>query len=267
MGEYLRTQYKRKAADIQEVKNREYLPLENSNNRSNINRNATSDGQILVTANHGTQTGMWVGDYDGRYREIDLHRIIANDIHIGQTDELVFISSSGNQLPELFHMKTLDGRPEKISGYNQVLVDLTLGKVTSITWESDGFEADGVLIYPPDHVNDQSYSVLLYIHGGPMAASLTSFDFFAQAMAAERWIIFRPNYRGSNNLGKAYQRAVVINAGAGPARDVMAGINKLKDRGVETQFIAYPLPGHFPQDPVHRRDVYERWIQWIKELL
>ena len=75
-----------------------------------------------------------------------------------------------------------------------------------------------------------------------MSASLTGFDFYAQAMASEGWIIFRPNYRGSNNLGKAYQRAVINDAGAGPGRDVMAGIEKLKDLGIIDEQRMYALP-------------------------
>nr|NIQ55130.1 prolyl oligopeptidase family serine peptidase [Gemmatimonadota bacterium]NIU75329.1 prolyl oligopeptidase family serine peptidase [Gammaproteobacteria bacterium]NIX20637.1 prolyl oligopeptidase family serine peptidase [Actinomycetota bacterium] len=39
----------------------------------------------------------------------------------------------------------------------------------------------------------------------------------------------------------------------------------LKDNGVEVEFVAYPLPGHFPADPVHQRDVYRRWIGWIAD--
>ena len=39
----------------------------------------------------------------------------------------------------------------------------------------------------------------------------------------------------------------------------------LKDNGVPVQFIAYPLPGHFPNDPVHQRDVYRRSIEWIEQ--
>lgn len=38
----------------------------------------------------------------------------------------------------------------------------------------------------------------------------------------------------------------------------------LKDNGVPVQFIAYPIPGHFPADPVHQRDVRRRWIEWIE---
>ena len=39
----------------------------------------------------------------------------------------------------------------------------------------------------------------------------------------------------------------------------------LRDLGVETQFIAYPISGHFPSDPVRRRDVYRRWVDWIEQ--
>ena len=52
------------------------------------------------------------------------------------------------------------------------------------------------------------------------------------SMAARGWIVFSPNYRGSNNLGRAYQRAIINDAGEGPGRDVMAGIAAVKARGV-----------------------------------
>ena len=38
----------------------------------------------------------------------------------------------------------------------------------------------------------------------------------------------------------------------------------LKDNGVETKFIAYPIPGHNAADPVRQRDVQRRWIEWIE---
>ena len=39
----------------------------------------------------------------------------------------------------------------------------------------------------------------------------------------------------------------------------------LKDNGVPVKFIAYPIGGHFAQDPVHQRDVFGRWVNWIQE--
>ena len=41
-------------------------------------------------------------------------------------------------------------------------------------------------------------------------------------------MVFQPNYRGSDNLGNAYQAAIVGDAGAGPGRDVMSGVAMLK---------------------------------------
>jgi dipeptidyl aminopeptidase/acylaminoacyl peptidase len=41
----------------------------------------------------------------------------------------------------------------------------------------------------------------------------------------------------------------------------------LRDRGVETKFVAYPVGGHFPADPIRGRDVYRRWIEWIDQHL
>ncbi len=54
----------------------------------------------------------------------------------------------------------------------------------------------------------------------------------AQLLAAQGWIVFEPNYRGSDNLGNAYKFAIEGDAGAGPGRDVMAGIEILKKRGM-----------------------------------
>jgi dipeptidyl aminopeptidase/acylaminoacyl peptidase len=39
----------------------------------------------------------------------------------------------------------------------------------------------------------------------------------------------------------------------------------LKDNGVPTKFIAYPIYGHNAADPVRQRDVQRRWIEWIEQ--
>ena len=39
----------------------------------------------------------------------------------------------------------------------------------------------------------------------------------------------------------------------------------LKDNDVPVTFIAYPMGGHFPGDPVRQKDVYRRWADWVDE--
>jgi dipeptidyl aminopeptidase/acylaminoacyl peptidase len=79
------------------------------------------------------------------------------------------------------------------------------------------FEVDGVLVYPPDFEEGHRYPLVLTIHGGPMSVSTEAFDMRAQVFAARGWLVFSPNYRGSVNLGRDFQRAVVNDAGAMPA--------------------------------------------------
>jgi dipeptidyl aminopeptidase/acylaminoacyl peptidase len=50
-------------------------------------------------------------------------------------------------------------------------------------------------------------------------------------LAAEGWVVFEPNYRGSDNLGNAFQAAIWGDAGDGPGRDVMSGVELLEKRG------------------------------------
>jgi dipeptidyl aminopeptidase/acylaminoacyl peptidase len=41
----------------------------------------------------------------------------------------------------------------------------------------------------------------------------------------------------------------------------------LRDNGVPTQFIAYPISGHNASDPVRQRDVQRRWMEWLAKYL
>jgi dipeptidyl aminopeptidase/acylaminoacyl peptidase len=41
----------------------------------------------------------------------------------------------------------------------------------------------------------------------------------------------------------------------------------LKDNGVTVRFVAYPVAGHFPYDPVRYQDVYRRWLGWLDQYL
>src|ERR1039458_10128537 len=92
-----------------------------------------------------------------------------------------------------------------------------------------------VYLYPETRVRVAAHLSLsdpvLYIHGGPRSASKQAFSSRAQLLAAQGWIVFEPNYRGSDNLGNAFQAGIWNDAGAGPGRDVMAGVAALERRG------------------------------------
>jgi dipeptidyl aminopeptidase/acylaminoacyl peptidase len=343
---------------------------------------------MLVSANDGTTTGLWIQPLEGAARRIDMGSVVATaafwlDASLGPRGEIALTGSEPNRPSELYYLATPDSQPQRLTDFNRDTTTLELGRSETVRWESDGFPVDGVVTYPPDFTATKKYPLVLYVHGGPRSASKQAFSSRAQLLAAQGWVAFEPNYRGSDNLGNAFQAAIWNDAGAGPGRDVMVGVallekrgfvdpakiavsgwsyggymttwllgnypdkwkaavagaavtdwldqynygdanvrrgaafggspytdpkrmqqfleqspiyyasrikaptlilsdtgdfrvpitqsyqlyHALVDNGVTTQFIAYPVSGHSPSDPVHSRDVDRRWIAWLGKFL
>lgn len=346
------------------------------------------DGKsLLVGANDGTSTGLWIQPVDGAARRVPIGKISIMgafwmDISVARTGEIAFAGAEALHPPEIYFLPSAAGQPRRLTGFNDEVAGLDLGKTESIEWDGpDGLRQDGVVTYPPDFAAGRKYPLVLYVHGGPRSASKEAFSPRAQLLAAREWVIFEPNYRGSDNLGNRFQSAIWNDSGDGPGRDVMSGVDVLKkrgfvdearmavtgwsyggymttwllghfpvwkaaiagaavtdlvdqyslgdanvrrgqqlggspyldgrlenyikqspityaakiraptlilsdtgdyrvtvtqsyklyhvlkDNGVATQFIAYPIGGHSPADPVRQRDVDRRWIAWLEKYL
>jgi len=91
------------------------------------------------------------------------------------------------------------------------------------------------LTYPTGYQRGQKYPLVLVIHGGPESASTVKFSPLPQLLAAAGFIVFQPNYRGSTNLGDAYEHAIFRDTGAGPGNDVMAGVAAVERLGIVDQ--------------------------------
>jgi dipeptidyl aminopeptidase/acylaminoacyl peptidase len=343
------------------------------------------DGKsLLVGSNDTSRVSLYLQPVDGKPQRLDLGELSpANsyyiDMAVSRTGAIAFTASTPSRPGELYYMASPTDTPRRLTDVNAPTASLALGKTEMVTWTNDSLYENGVLTYPPDFDPSKTYPLVLVIHGGPRAASLLNWSSQAQLFAANGWLVFQPNYRGSDNLGAAYQRAISNDAGAGPGRDVMAGIevvkqkgivdttrlavsgwsyggymtswmighyniwkvavagaavtdqldqqmlgdganqrgqnspfvsqqamdrireqspisyvskmkaptlilsnvgdyrvpitqsyklfHALKDHGVTTQFIAYPIPGHNAADPVRQRDVQRRWMGWIAQYL
>ncbi len=335
---------------------------------------------VVLGGSDGTSNGLWLAK-DGKATRLDLGGLNPLGADIGADGSIAFTASTAARPPELFRLAP-GGAPAALTNLQTAMADVTAGRQETLTWKSDGYTADGVITYPPDYQPGQKRPLVLYIHGGPVAASLQSFTPSSQILAAQGWIVFEPNYRGSNNRGYKFQQAILGDAVAGPGRDIMAGVAELKRRGliddkrmavtgwsyggmmtswligayptawkaavagapvtdvldqyttadsnriragqygpspfvgdnmasysrqspifqawkaraptlimadvgdwrvtipqayklyralsdnkVEVKFIAYPVPGHSPADPIRSRDVWRRWVDWLKPRL
>jgi dipeptidyl aminopeptidase/acylaminoacyl peptidase len=151
---------------------------------------------------------------------------------VGPDGTLVFIGSKTKQPPELF-VRTPDGPTKMLTNYNAAIASLDLANAERITFPtSTGITGDGVLYLPPGFAPGHKYPLVLFIHGGPTSSSTLSFSFWAQVMAARGWLVLQPNYRGSDDLGLAYQRAVLYDPEDGPGKDIMSAVNAVRARGI-----------------------------------
>jgi dipeptidyl aminopeptidase/acylaminoacyl peptidase len=346
------------------------------------------DGNSLLVGGHdGTLTSLWLQPLGGAAKKLLLGDISPSwgfwvDAFVGHQGEIAFTGSTPTQPSELYYMASASEAPRRLTDFNHEIASLALGKAERFEWKGpDNFQEDGVLFYPPDFQKDRKYPLVLIIHGGPTASTTTQFSFLTQLMTSHGYMVFSPNYRGSDNLGNAYQRAIWNDAGDGPGRDVMAGIevvkklgfvdeskigvtgwsyggymtswlighyhiwraamagapvtdiydeynlsdgnisgrysfkgspyvgdnlkdfrahspityaaqmktptlimhdtgdarvtitqgyslyHALKDNGVPVKFVAYPVAGHFPGDPVRAMDVDRRWVEWMDQYL
>lgn len=205
----------------------------------NIQRSIWMPGSdsLLVSANDGTGVSLWVQPLSGAARKIDTGKVVATaafwlDASVSPKGQIAFTGSEANWPVELYYLESANAKPVRLTEFNQAIAGLELGKSETVQWKGpDGFTNDGVVTYPPDFAANRKYPLVLYIHGGPRSASKAAFSNYAQSFAAQGWVVFEPNYRGSDNLGNAYQAGIWNDAGAGPGRDVMAGVDLLKQRG------------------------------------
>jgi len=196
------------------------------------------DGKsLLVSGPDGTRTVIWIQPLDGAARKIDLGEVNPSgnfwvDAAVGKDGSIAFTGSTPTQPTELYYLASPDGKPKRLTDFNHEITALDLGRTDGFEWKGpDGFAEDGVVVYPPNFSRDKKYPLVLYIHGGPQDTSTTSFDFFPQLLASHGYLVFEPNYRGSDNLGNKYTRAVMNDAADGPGRDIMAGIAALEKQG------------------------------------
>lgn len=215
---------------------------------------------LLLAGGEGTHAVLWRQPLSGQASKLDLGDVEAGaDISVANTGALAFIGSTTTHPGELYVMNSVSARPRRLTNLNGFVDKLALGRTDSIEWQGpDGFHEDGVLTYPVGYQEGQKYPLVLVIHGGPEAGSTVQFAPLPQLLAAAGFIVFQPNYRGSTNLGDAYQHAIYRDTGEGPGKDVMAGLAAVEKLGMVDRsrigvtgwsyggYMTAWLTGHYP---------------------
>ena len=351
----------------------------------NVDRSAwDAHGDALwVATPDGANLSLWYWPVRGHISRVDLGDV--QPLFLGNTSRegaLVFSGASATHPSEVYLLTSPAGKPVALTDNNAFVAAAGVARSVAVNWHSTkgDFKEDGVLYYPL-HYKGGKAPLILLIHGGPQGASTLAWSSLAQIFASHGFFVFSPNYRGSTNLGDAYQHAITNDAGDGPGKDVMAGLaavereypidtshigvsgwsyggymtswlighyhvwkaavsgaslddwlddyniafyydtdvpffagkpwnpantaewreqspiadapnattptlimgdigdnnvtitnsfklyHALKDNGTTVKFIAYPVAGHFPSDPVRAEDVQKHWLDWLEQYL
>jgi dipeptidyl aminopeptidase/acylaminoacyl peptidase len=206
--------------------------------RAAIDRNINAmqwapDGASLwLVGQSGEDSALWYVSADGKR----VQRVRLNGVAMGgvsrpaRSGAVVFIGSTARHPGELYYLASPQSTPQRLTDENAHFDSLQLGRVEPLRWHNGRFAEDGVVTLPPHYDARRSYPLVLLVHGGPQSASTIGWNQQNQVFAAHGYVIFNPNYRGSTNLGDAYEHAIWHDAGQGPGTDVMAGIAALERR-------------------------------------
>ncbi len=96
----------------------------------------------------------------------------------------------------------------------------------------DGKWTISAFVYVPYNLprNDE-HPAIVFVHGGPTAQTMNTFNRFVQYMANQGYFVIAPNYRGSTGYGKEFQQANLFDMGGGDLQDVLAAAEWIKQTG------------------------------------
>ncbi len=193
----------------------------------------TPNDALVVMADSGTLRSLFLLGARGA-STLPLGGLSATgSFDVARTGAIAFTASSPTHPSELYVLEPGARAPVRLTDENRWVESFAIGKQTAITWRTrDGMLADGVLVYPPGWHRGARVPLVLLIHGGPTAASLVTFSALADVFAAHGWIVFEPNYRGSDNLGLAFARTTVPHIASVPGDDIEDGLAAVLRLGV-----------------------------------
>jgi dipeptidyl aminopeptidase/acylaminoacyl peptidase len=157
-------------------------------------------------------------------------------------DVLAFVDGTFNAPPEVYSasLKTntaaepvgVAEAPHAITHVNDHVQPLW-GKTVAVTWHDEGFQVQGWLLFPPNYDPHKRYPMIVYVHGGPSAATLPTWPrdgYGPVPLAAMGYFVLMPNPRGSFGEGERFAKGVRLNMGYGDLRDILAGVDRVESQ-------------------------------------
>ncbi len=167
----------------------------------------------------------------------DLRRLTKTDrtvstYALGPQGKIALLSSTANSPPEISVLE--NGKLRQLTHANdELLANVAMMTSEVVSYRSaDGREIHGLLMKPPGYEAGIKYPTIFRLHGGPVAQWQHEFDFSWQILAANGYVVFGPNPRGSSGRGEAFQMTIFGDWGHADVPDVLAAADYLVTLGI-----------------------------------
>ncbi|WP_330632526.1 S9 family peptidase [Halocatena halophila] len=137
------------------------------------------------------------------------------------SDMVYLVHETGTCPPQLlqYDLET-DTITVLIDTATSALTACSLVEPAHVTYDApDGQSINAIL----HRASETPSPAVVVVHGGPTTAVTCGFDPFAQYLVSEGYTVLQPNYRGSTDQDRGFERAIKGDLGRGEVDDVAAG--------------------------------------------
>jgi dipeptidyl aminopeptidase/acylaminoacyl peptidase len=182
--------------------------------------------QIYQLGDRETRLGSQPGSYEGLGSALQNAALLFRHSKVDEPSELFFADDALH--PDAARV---------ITHFNASFQEHALPQMKPYRWRSrDGKSVEGVLLYPPGRFEQKGLRMLTLIHGGPADADGNRFgaDWYSWGAlaAANGWLVFEPNYRGSTGYGDDFILAISPRIVSAPGEDILSGVDALVRDGI-----------------------------------
>ena len=200
-----------------------------------------SDGGVVATGRLGTEQQMYsatkisgpfsqAAGWSGTYEKI------ATAEH---SPRVAFVHSTLAKPNEVYIAESIDKLQEArpITAFNKLFTERDLPHGKPYRWTvDDGVTVEGMLMYPPGKFEARNLPLFVDIHGGPDDVDGNHFQadwyIWDRMAATQGWLVFEPNYRGSEGYGDKFLMGIVPEVVSRPGKDILEGVDALVKDGI-----------------------------------
>jgi dipeptidyl aminopeptidase/acylaminoacyl peptidase len=206
-----------------------------------VDHYSVTDHAILAAARLGTEVPLYsasqpadsfhkLNSWPGTYEKLSAS---------AHSARIAFVYSSLQKPAEVYLTESPDhlDQARPITSFNQSLAEKDLPQGKPYRWKADdGTSIEGMLIYPPGKFESKNLPLFTFIHGGPADADGNHFEAdwyqWSGLAAANGWLVFQPNYRGSTGYGDKFLQQIVPQLVSRPGKDILEGVDALVKDGI-----------------------------------